>query len=470
MSETAHPPVEESDETAPADGADVGTGDPIEDGERQAASGGMRAATDGVLRETGRWTGVSALALIAAAAGTFTQSPAVFLTGVFGATFAAYAQVGRPPAVDLSITRECSDDRPDPGEEVEVTLTVENAGASTLPDVRLVDGVPSQLHVSEGTPRGAAALDPGETVTLTYSVVAERGPHHFAPTHVIVRGYSGAVERSLDVPAEGDPLVCTPSSLPPSTNLSLQPLTTPYAGRVETDIGGDGLEFYATREYQPGDPLSRVDWNRRARTGELSTCEFREERAASVVLLIDVRTEAWCRPTDSSTSAVERSVEGAMQVFSALIDGGDRVGIAALGTTECWLPPGSGSDHRTRARELFQTHELLTPDSPEDLIERPISVAALRHQLPSHAQIILFSPLVDDLVVEQAKLLDASGHLLTAISPDPTNTARTGGTVARMERDRRAAELRRAGPRVVDWRWDESLVSAISRAGERWSA
>lgn len=422
-----------------------------------------------VLRRTGRWTGVSALALFGVAFGVFSQNPAPFLAGVFGVTFAAYAGAGRAPGTHLAIEREF-EDRPDPGEEIEVTVAVENAGESSLPDVRIVDGVPGQLHVAAGTPRCAASLDPGETTTFSYTVVAERGTHEFEPAQALVRGFSGATERETRVPGDSDPLVCTPGSLPPSTNLSLQPLTTPYAGRVETDIGGDGLEFYATREYQPGDPLSRVDWNTRARTGELSTLEFREERAASVVLLIDVRTEAWCRPDESASSAVERSVEGAMQAFSSLIDAGDRVGIAALGTTECWLPPGSGGDHRTRAREMFQTEPLLSPDSVDDLIERPISVAALRHQLPSHAQIILFSPLVDDLVVEQAKLLDASGHLLTAVSPNPTTTATTGESVARMERDLRMADLRRSGLRVVDWNWEEPLVTAISRADARWSA
>ena len=433
----------------------------------------VRTAADShqdVLRQTGRWAGITALALFGIAFGVFAQNPAAFLAGVFGVTFAAYAQAGSAPEPELHLHREFEDDRPDPGEEIEVTVSIENVGESSLPDVRIVDGVPGQLHVAEGTPRHAAALDPGERATFSYTITAERGAHEFEPAQVLVRGFSGAVERETRVQDESEPLVCTPGSLPPSTNLSLQPLTTPYSGRVETDIGGDGLEFFATREYQPGDPLSRVDWNTRARTGELSTLEFREERAASVVLLIDVRTEAWCRPTESASSAVERSVEGAMQSFSSLIDAGDRVGIAALGTTECWLPPGSGGDHRTRARELFQTEPLLAPDSVDDLIERPISVAALRQQLPSHAQIILFSPLVDDLVVEQAKLLDASGHLLTAISPNPTTTRSTGESVARMERDLRIADLRRSGLRVVDWAWEEPLVTAISRAGARWSA
>lgn len=439
--------------------------------ETPAGSAVDSEARDDVVRYTGRWAGVSALALFAAGVGLTAHQPAAFLLGVFGVVFAAYARAGSAPAASLTVERECSDERPDPDQEVTITVTVRNDGETSVSDLRLVDGVPSQLHVREGTPRRATTLGPGRSTTLSYTVVAQRGTHEFDPLRAIARGFSGAVERDALVESETDVTIrCTPTSLPPSAQLSLQPLTTPFAGRVQTDIGGDGVEFHATREYQPGDPLSRVDWNRRARTGELATCEFREERAASVVLLIDVRTEAWCRPNETSTSAVDRSVEGAMQVFSALLDDGDRVGVASLGTTDCWLPPGSGGDHRAQARELFLTHDLLTPTSVDDLVDRAASVTALRKQLAGHSQVILFSPLCDDQVVAQAKLLDASGHLVTVVSPDPTTDGTFGRSIAGIERTLRQSGLRRSRLRVLDWQWEESLANAVSRASERWSA
>jgi len=444
--------------------SDVEAGSPDED---EATDDLVEIVED---RETGRWNGVDAAALAAIGVGAIAQAPAAFLVAALCVGYAAYARAAGPPEVDLRIERAFDDAHPDPGEEVGVTVKITNEGAP-IPDLRVVDGVPTQLHVVEGTPRLATELGRGETVEFAYDVGAERGRHEFEPLRAIARGYSGAVERDARVRSTSDDEVyCTPGGLPPSTRLSLQSLTTPYAGRIETDIGGAGVEFHATREYQRGDPLSRVDWNRKARTGELSTVEFREERAASVVLLIDVRAEAWLRPDAASPSAVERSVEGAMQVFSSLIEGGDRVGVAVVGAVDPWLPPGSGEDHRAEARRLFVDHPLLTPESEDDLIDRPISVESLRRQLPSHSQVILFSPLCDDDVIEQAKLLDASGHLVTAISPDPTATETSGQTVARVERQLRLSELRRSGARVVDWRWEESLASAISRAGERWSS
>jgi len=70
-----------------------------------------------------------------------------------------------------------------------------------------------------------------------------------------------------------------PRELSAGGDLPLRGLTTKYHGRVPTDVGGAGVEFHATREYRRGDPVKRIDWNRRARTGELATLELREERA-----------------------------------------------------------------------------------------------------------------------------------------------------------------------------------------------
>ncbi|MFG0292158.1 MAG: DUF58 domain-containing protein [Phycisphaerales bacterium JB050] len=63
-------------------------------------------------------------------------------------------------------------------------------------------------------------------------------------------------------------------------------------GRYETerhDRKGLGLEFYAIREYQPGDPMRRIAWKQSARSGTLRTREFASPVATSV--LIDVAFE-----------------------------------------------------------------------------------------------------------------------------------------------------------------------------------
>jgi uncharacterized protein (DUF58 family) len=246
--------------------------------------------------------------------------------------------------------------------------------------------------------------------------------------------------------------------------------TTPFTGRVETTDGGEGVEFHALREYRPGDSLSRIDWHRTARTGELATILYRQERSASVMLVMDLREAAYVRPDEEGLHAADRGVEAASQVFSALLESGERVGLASVAAEDLWLRPGTGNEHWARARDLFTTHPALTSTVPEKRTPVTLQVRQLRKRLSPNTQVVLFSPLCDDGVVRGARLLEAHGHLVTVISPDPTADRTPGQRLARTERAARMADLRRTGIRVIDWSPDEHLATVIDRASRRWSA
>ncbi|WP_254821049.1 DUF58 domain-containing protein [Haloglomus halophilum] len=455
---------------------------------------------DAIDRTTRRWRGVTAFALLAGALGVLLSRPALALAGAAGVLFGAAARTAGPPASSVAVEREVERERAEPSESVRVTVTVANTGDALLPDVRVVDGVPGALTVAEGSPRHATALRPGKRATFTYVVRASRGHHRFGPATVLLRGFTGAVERELAVPAaapesagertggetaketeEGtttgtgdeasttttDRLACAPR-LGEGQAVPLRPQTTGFSGRVTTDSGGAGAEFHSVRSYRPGDPLSRVDWARVARTGEFATRQFREERAATVVCLLDTRETAYCAPAPSAPTALERSVTAAGTAFTSLLDAGDRAGIAAWGPTACWLAPGMGGEHRARARELLGTHPAFDPIPPDRTFLPTIARRRVERRLPADAQVLLFSPLADDRPVDLARRLDAHGHRVTVVSTDPTARDTAGHALAAIERDRRLSTLRSAGVRVVDWE-DEPLATALVRANQRWS-
>jgi uncharacterized protein (DUF58 family) len=420
-------------------------------------------------RETNRWYGVNALSLAAGALGVLLGRPGLLLVAVVGVAYGAFALAARPPDVHVELSRELERNAAAPDEPVRVTLTVRNAGDSLLPDLRVVDGVPDALDVVEGSPRTATALRPGKAASFSYAVRAARGDHEFDPVTVLARGFSGAREREVAVHARGDGrLACTPR-LDVGDPLPLRALTTGYTGRVVTDTGGPGTEFHAVREYRRGDPLSRIDWKRAARTGEYATLEFRRERAATVVLLVDTRETAYLAPDDEAPSAVERSVTAAGELFTSLLSTGDRVGLGAFGPGGYWLAPGAGSEHRSRARQALATDEAFAPTPREEPFFPGLELRRLRRRLPVDAQVVLFSPLCDDYVVRAARRLDAHGHLVTVVSPDPTADGTAGETLARIDRQLRCSRLREAGLRVVDWRPGEHLGAAVAVAQSRWS-
>ncbi len=405
---------------------------------------------------------MSALALVAGAAGILASSAGLVLVGVVGVAFAGLSRAARPPTISLAVERSVSDAELESGEDVTVTVTIENTGESVLTDVRVIDGVPPALAVASGSPRLATALRPGGTATLSYDVTAARGEHAFEPALAIARDASGTVERREEVAATTEtPIVCVPP-LDTQVKVALRQQTIGQPGRVLTDIGGSGVAFHTTREYRPGDPLSRIDWNRKAKTGDLSTVDFREERAAAVVLLIDAREEAYRAPDGERESVVERSVGAAGALYVALTGEENQTGIAALAPESCWLAPGVGTTHRARVRDLLATHPALSPTAPDEPFFPSIRLRRLRRRLPSDAQLLVCSPLCDDYVVTLLQRLDAAGHRVTVLSPDPTSEATPGQRVAHTERVVRLSALRAAGIPVVDW-GTESLAAALAR-------
>lgn len=418
------------------------------------------------IHHTGRWWFAGLVVLLAAALGAVTARPLPLLVAVVGVTYATYARTFGAPTVDVALERSLSDPAPNPDDLVEVTVTVRNDG-DALADVRLVDGVPTALEVAEGSPRHAAALRSGGETTFSYAVRARRGQHGFDPATVLARDPPGSVERETTADVE-TVLTC----LPPLSEVPLRSQTTQLAGRIATDSGGEGLQFHSTRRYRPGDDISRIDWNRRARTGELSTVEFREEKAAGVMVVVDARPAAYWAPAEGERTAVEHSVGAAGRVFSELLDGGDQVGIAALGPKTCWLGPGAGNEHEHRARTLLATHPALSAvppgDGPPELAidpdHEPVDLGWLRARLDPDVQVILLSPVCDDGIAAAVRTLQATGNDVTVISPDVTSRDSPGRRVAALQRANRLHRIREAGVRVVEWDVAEPFANALARA------
>lgn len=422
--------------------------------------------------ETHHWKGVSAFALAAVSMGIFLAQPVLLLASAVSAAAAGYARLLPAPTLsDMTVTRTLDEESPQPSEEVEVSVTVENEGDTFLSDLRLIDRVPSTMRVVDGSPRLGTALRPGQSATFTYTLIAERGEHSW-PVQVVGRDVTSSWEREAYVEPESETeLHCVPS-LRSIANAPVRMQTSMYSGQVNTESGGDGLEFYSLRDYLPGDPMRRINWKQYARTGEFSTIEFREEKAARVVLLFDTRESSYVSRSPGERHAVELSVDAAFDAFGSLYDQGHLVGIAAFDTVPCWLGPSTGDVHLERARQLFVNHPALSPLPPDVLDKEGRYVDPMTHvrrQLPSNTQIFLFSPLTDDYAYEVARRLNGAGHLITIISPDPTASDTTGERLARLERTVRVLRLREHGIRVVDWDLDQSLRLEFERARKRWT-
>jgi len=450
---------EETDTTGPG-GAATGDTDTALLAEPITSGTAGRAGSGGGRERTGHWTGVGLVVLACVGLGLLAELPGVLLAGAVGLGYAAYARSTRLGAVDLSATRSVSEPEPDPGDTVEVTVTVTNHGGF-CPDLRIVDGVPESLSVADGSPRYGTALRAGESVTFSYTLAARAGTHEFGPVLALARNLSGSVEREQCLEAASR-LQAVPSPVPVEESVPLRQQPTRYAGDRTTDTGGDGIEFRSVREYRPGDSLSRIDWNRRARTGELTTLEFNRERATRVVVLLDTRRSAHVGPDPTGPDAVERAVAGAQRLFPALLEDGHQVGIATFGAGELYLAPDTGRTHRKRGRTLLASEPgFHTESGPR---ARPwYWIPQLRRTLPADTQLLVLSPLVDAKTVRIVRQLEAYGYPTTVISPDPTTTETAGCRLMRVRRMLLVSALRATGVPVLDWEASASLDELLTR-------
>jgi len=420
--------------------------------------------------------------------------------------YVLYGTLSRVPPVDLTVTRAFATPDPAPGEQVAVTLTVENAGDAVLTDLRVIDGVPEELAVPDGSPRACLALNPGETATLSYTAVAKRGEYRFEDPVVRVRSLAATERVTESVEVAGDRTLSCANAVdePP-----LSDATLPRAGTLPTDSGGNGLEFYATRQYQPGDPMNRVDWRHYAKTDEFVTIQYRQEQAIRTVLVVDARPGGRVTPQPGYPTGAELCAYAGERLFDALSTAGVATAVTAVGVEEGtlgglvgpdglpWIDPEAGGTRAGHARQLFAGLLTLADSNAEtggvaDVLRERSEAGAettaqpgteesaeaamaadggmdetmrrLLARLPPNAQVVLCSPLLDEWPAALARALAVRGYPLVVVSPDVTDGDTVGHRITAATRAATLRTIERTGGTTVSWDVDQPIDYALRRS------
>jgi len=411
-----------------------------------------------------RWHGAVAAAVFFASVGLLARSGVLLLAAIVPLAYVAYGTVvGADLPATVHVSRHVDPDLTPPGTPVRVTLTVRNGGDRTLPDVRVVDSVPEELSVMRGSPRTGTTLEPGESTTIEYVLVARRGVHDFAPPRVRLRSLGGASVRTADPAVDGETaLVCRlDADAPPIDDQGSQ-----FVGRLTADDPGEGLTFHSTREYRRGDDAGRIDWRTYAKTKELAAINYERQVAASVVVVLDARPISRAVPGPGRPTAVELSAYAATHATTDLLGTGHDIAVAVIGADGAgpsglhWLPAGSGETQRRQAVEMFRRAVEATNQS--DSTDR--QVTELLDLAPSGAQLALFSPLLDDRPVEAIRTWRSQGYPAIVLSPDVVTTNTVSGQFEQVQRYSRLARCQATGARTTDWRRATPLPIALDYA------
>ncbi len=209
----------------------------------------------------------------------------------------------------LSITRSAREYRQQAGQIFNEQFNVHNKGRLPKLWIEIIDE--SGIGITHGSRMISWLRGLSNWPYITHTALNKRGIYDLGPTKVIAGDPFGLFYREQIIPATDkimvlpyyEPITSFPAPsgyLPGGKALRIRSLeVTPYAVGV--------------REYQPGDPLRRIDWKSTARQDKLMVKEFEQDPEANVWIFLDASEDS---NEVVSGPSVKASTEASMAIYS----------------------------------------------------------------------------------------------------------------------------------------------------------
>jgi uncharacterized protein (DUF58 family) len=336
-------------------------------------------------------------------------------------------------------------------EQARLTLwATEEAGAGGASAVELtvaaVEGM--QLEV----------LDSESRQRKTVAAVAQRWGRYPVRARIDVIARGGLLAGTATVDAAD--VIVFPLTPPQSTPIPQTELLDRLGAHLTRHIG-PGVEYADIRPYVPGDQLRSVNWPVSARRRQLHITQRLTDRAADVVVLIDM----YRQPAGPATEATERVVRGAAQVVQTALRHGDRTGIVALGGNRPrWLGADIGQ------RQFYRV--LDTVLGAGDRFENTTGTLAPRAAVPAGAIVIAFSTMLDTEFALALIDLRKRGHVVVAVdvldrSPFQGEQDPLLHRMWALQRSAMYRDMATIGVDIVSWQGDRSLEQSMGVMPDR---
>lgn len=404
---------------------------------------------------------LSALICALVLLGLLSRDGKVLLLALPPIVYLAAAVLSAPGKVEVVASRSVSADRVAHGNQIQVKLTVENAGAP-LAELHLADQVSPRLDTLDGQASRSLALPAGGRVEVEYRASGTRGEYWFEGVELVTNDHFGLFPVQYQAPV-AQRLVVFPS-ITRLRRIEIRPQRTHgFSGPLPTRKGGSGVDFFGVREYQMGDTLRRINWRASARYQDtLIANEFELEGLADVGLILDARDQS-----DIQTgrgALFEYGVQATAALADLFLREGHRVGLLVYGSGMMRVFPGYGAIQRERILHTVARAQTGMSYAFDSLGRLPTRF------FPPRSQLVIISPM---LPADLPGLLRfrSLGYAILIVSPDPVDfevraLASASGLeaasrLALIERTVLLSQLKRAGIRVVDWQTDQALDQAL---------
>ncbi len=310
------------------------------------------------------------------------------------------------------------------GETVQTTLILDNRKLLPVPWLELRETLPRGMptvgvRTSPGSLPGSQVLERATSMgrrdhiewPLTLRAV-RRGYYRVGPTRLRSGDIFGFFEREEETgrPVDGITVYPLTYTLPELGLDSARPFGDHRGGNR---IHEDPSRVVGVRDYQPGDPMKRIDWYATARSNRLQSRLYEPSREQSVILALNIPTfeYSW---QGADPILLERGVAVAASIARWSVDTGASLGLIANGSfadADRTIRIGAGRrpDRLSRVLEALAMITSFTTSNMAGDLEDPA------YPLPAGATIVLVAAIVPEELAATLARLRAHGHFVTVV-------------------------------------------------------
>ena len=393
--------------------------------------------------------------------GNIFQSWVYFTVSIFSLSILVVAVRSLPPKeFKIEVDRGSKDEGKDVyiDDELEITLTVKNEGGD-IRFLELHDTLPGMIEVVDGSNHQIFELSEKEERELKYKISCPiTGNFEIGPVKVRYRDALNLFSKEFVMDEEIEIRV-----LPRTEDIEKVDIDPSYTkhwlGEVRSKNIGVGSEFFAIREYQPGDERKDINWKASARHLDPLTNEYEGERSGDVILIVDGYEEGIVGTRENNT--MRASIGVAASLAEVLLSSRHRVGLIISGEYMNWVYPATGRNHYHKIMSNLTKFERGGSWSLEGI------KWLLEEFFPRKSMIILISPLTVSDYSNTLLDLCMKEYDVVLISPDPVKIEKEvmdeneyeeiAERLYSAERKQTLDKLWAHGTTVVDWDPNEPL-------------
>jgi len=362
---------------------------------------------------------------------------------------------------DLEIKREVSAVNVYKGDDINVVLTITNQSYRRTQQLEVFDNVPHEMKMRKGINLMRMNLGPGQTTTIRYTVRCPlRGHYTIGPTSIRYRNTFNLFVSETSVGDRSD-ITVFPQVRDVEEALIRSDVPKMYTGATTLKTPGQGMEFYALREYFPGDSFRSINWKAFARTGELMVNEKTRDAVTDVFIILDTRDVA--RIGTVLKNPLEMGTVAAASIANYFIKRRDSVSLVTYGERMDFLPPETGD------KQHYKVLSQLAAVESKGSMPLQAVTNALSPRISRGSPVFIISSLEGDgTTLSAIRNLSGKGHEVIVLSPSSIDLERLVSRIPRMayevlklERQNRLTAISGYGAKVIDWTPSVELSQAL---------